>query len=263
MVAKKISPAKIILRKGKKQFIEDLGREVRIAKQSQFYIPDLNKDFHTKEGVIKKSNLNKTGIIKTEKDKEFSIFDASFRDHYRRIRRLAQIIPLKDLGFIFAQVIPQKDDVIVEAGSGSGALSLFFAPYVKKVISYDIEPDHLEIVKENMEKLAISNITLKHKDIYKGIAEKNIDLLCLDLPEPWLVVPHAAKALKPGAFMVSYSPSMPQTQDFVNAARKHDSFVHIKTVEMIEREWEIDGRKVRPKSKTSIHSGFLSFCRKI
>lgn len=255
--------ARIIIRKAKKRFIEDLNREVTLAKQAQFFVEDTDKPFHTKEGIIKKEDLAKTGRIKTEKGKEFSIFEASFVDNYRRIRRLAQIIPLKDLGFIFAQCIPQKTDVLIEAGSGSGALALFFAPYVKKVVSYDIKSDHQEIVKANMNKLGFKNITLKLKDAYKGFGETGADILCLDLPEPWLVVPHAERALRPGAFLFSYSPSMPQAQDFVNGIHKHVSFVHIKTVEIIEREWEIDGRKVRPKSKTTIHSGFLSVCRKI
>ena len=254
---------KVLIRKKKKQYFEDLGREGTIAKQEQYFLTDINKAFSTRYGTIAKNDLKKTGRVKTNKDKEFSIFDASFIDHYRHIKRLAQIIPLKDLGFIFSQTLVGKGSVIVEAGSGSGALSLFFAPYVKRVCSYDILKEHQDIVRHNMDSLGIKNITLKLKDIYKGIAEKEVDLVCLDLPEPWLVIPHASKALKLGGFLVSYSPSIVQAQDFVNNVLGEDSFIHLKTVEMIEREWEVDGRKVRPKSKSSIHSGFLSFCRKI
>ena len=63
--------------------------------------------------------------------------------------------------------------------------------------------------------------------------------------------------------MVSYSPSIPQVIDFVNAVRKNESFVYLKTVEIIEREWEVEERRVRPKSKGIGHSGFLSFARKV
>jgi tRNA (adenine57-N1/adenine58-N1)-methyltransferase len=255
--------AKILLRKGKKKFFEDLNKEVTIAKQSQFFVEDTAKDFHCKDGLIKKQDLKKIGTVKTNTKKEYSIFDASFIDHYKKMKRLAQIIPLKDIGYMFSQTLPQKDFKVIEAGSGSGALSLFYAPYVKQVISYDIEKEHQDVVKENMKRLGIKNIQLKLKNVYEKIDEKDADLLFLDLPEPWKVINNAEKALKQGAFIVSYSPSIPQTQDFVNSILKHDSFVHIKTVEIIEREWEIDKRKVRPKSKSSIHSGFLSFCRKI
>lgn len=254
---------KILFRKRKKEFVEDLGREVTIVKPANYFITNTTKDFHTKEGIITKEELGKVGKIKTKFNKEFSIFEPSFVDRYKRIKRLAQIIPLKDIGFIFSQTIPRKDSIVLEAGSGSGALSLFLANFVKKIYSYEIVQEHQDIVKENMKTLGINNIELKFQNIYDGIDEKNVDLICLDLPEPWKVVPHAKKALKLGGFIVSYSPSVPQVQDFVNEIMDQEEFIHLKTVEIIEREWEVDGRKVRPKSKSSIHSGFLSFCRRI
>ena len=88
-------------------------------------------------------------------------------------------------------------------------------------------------------------------------------MVILDLPEPWLAIPSAKKALKVGGFLVSYSPSVPQMMDFVNAINKDENFTHIKASEIIEREWEIDGRKVRPRSQQIGHSGFISFARRI
>ena len=85
----------------------------------------------------------------------------------------------------------------------------------------------------------------------------------MDLPEPWKAINAAKKALKVGGFLVSYSPTIPQTQDFVNKINKDKDFVHVKTSEIIEREWEIDERKVRPKSQQIGHSGFISFTRRI
>jgi len=94
--------AKILIRKGKKQYFEDLGRDVTIVKQTSFFVRDLNKPFSTKWGMIKKADLKKSGVIKSNQDKEFNIFDADFIDLYRRIKRLPQIIPLKDIGMIIA-----------------------------------------------------------------------------------------------------------------------------------------------------------------
>ena len=73
----------------------------------------------------------------------------------------------------------------------------------------------------------------------------------------------AKKALKAGGFLVSYSPTIPQTADFVNKINSDKNFVHVKTSEVIERNWEIDERKVRPKSQQIGHSGFVSFVRKV
>ena len=93
---------------------------------------------------------------------------------------------------------------------------------------------------------------------------KNLDLVTLDMPEPWLGVDNAFKALKPGGFIVSYSPCIPQVSDFVEKVRKTQGLVYLKTIELIEREWEFDARKIRPKTMQPLsHSGFLSFVRKI
>ena len=109
----------------------------------------------------------------------------------------------------------------------------------------------------------MKNIKVKNNDVYKEIDEKDFDAVILDVPEPWKAIENCSKALKAGGFLVSYSPSVPQVIDFVNAARKNEDFVYLKTVEIIEREWEVEDRKVRPKSKGIGHSGFLSFARKV
>ena len=256
-------PPKILIRKGKKEFFEDLGRDVTVVKQMSFYVTDTEKPFSTRYGTIKSADLKKSGIVKSDQDKEFHIFDASFVDEYRRIKRLPQIIPLKDIGMIVATTGVGPKSVVIEGGSGSGALAIFLARHVKKVYSYEINKEHLAVVKENIKDLNIKNITLKEKSLYDPIAEKGADLMCLDLPEPWKAIPTAAKALKAGGFLVSYSPTIPQAQDFVNALSEHESFIHLKTIDLIEQEWQVEGRKVRPKSKQIIHSGFLSFARKL
>ena len=71
------------------------------------------------------------------------------------------------------------------------------------------------------------------------------------------------KALKIGGFLVSYSPSVPQVMDFVNIISKNKEFLILKTIEVIERKWEVDERKVRPVSQSIGHSGFLTFVRRV
>ena len=121
----------------------------------------------------------------------------------------------------------------------------------------------MAIVKQNIEFLGLKNIKIKNKNVYEEMEEKNMDVMILDLPEPWKAIESSLKALKPGGILVSYSPSVPQVADFVNAIRKYENFIYIKTVEITEREWEVEDRKVRPKSRGLGHSGFLSFVRKV
>ncbi|MBT7903386.1 methyltransferase domain-containing protein [Candidatus Woesearchaeota archaeon] len=257
--------AKILIKKCIKKYFEDLDKEITLSKEKRYYLSDLSKDFSTSKGFIKAEDLKKSNGDKviSSKGEELFIFDSAFIDDYKKMKRLPQIIPLKDIGFILAQTGVGKDSIVVDAGSGSGALSLFLARHVKKVTTYEIEPDHLAVVKENIKILDIKNIDVKNQSIYDGFEEKNVDLLTLDLPEPWLVLKHASKMLKPGGFVVSYSPTITQTAEFVNEIPNHENLIHLKTIELIEREWQVEGRKVRPKSRQIIHSGFLSFVRKI
>ena len=242
-------------------------KKVLITKQGRkLYVRNLNEDLHTQYGFIKKGELKKAkngDLLKSNTNEEFFIFNPSFIDLYRKIKRNAQIIPLKDIGLIIAETGINKSSRVLDAGSGSGALACFLAIIAKEVVTYEIREDFTEIVKSNIEFLGAKNVKIKNKNIYEEIDDKNFDVIVLDLPEPWNALENCSKALKIGGFLVSYSPSVPQVMDFVNAAKKNDGFVYLKTVEIMEREWEVEERRVRPKSKVLGHSGFLSFVRKV
>ncbi len=228
----------------------------------KFSVRDSAKDYHCQFGVVKAEDLRKSKAI-TNTNKEFSVIDPSFIDQHEKIQRSAQVIPLKDIGTIITKTGIGKNSKIVDAGAGSGSLSLMLANITKQVTTYEIREDFYKLVKKNIEKLGLKNISIKNKDITKGIDEKNVDLITLDLPSPWDAIEPAKKALKSGGFVVSYSPTIPQVMDFVAAIKKEDEFLYLETIEIIERQWEINERKVRPRSQQIGHSGFLSFVRKI
>jgi len=231
----------------------------------KFYIRDTNKDAHTQFGFIKSDDLKKkdgSKLLSNTKE-EFSIFTPYFIDIYGKIKRNAQIVSLKDIGQIIAETGVNKKSRVVDAGSGSGALACFLASIAKEVTTYDIREDFIKIVEENKKLLNLKNLKIKNRNIYEGIDETDIDVITLDLPEPWKALDSAKEALKIGGFLVSYSPSVPQAMDFVNEVSKNKNFVHIKTIELIQREWEISQRIVRPKTTQVVHTGFLSFARKI
>ncbi len=254
---------KVLIHKEKREVVD--GREFIVAKARQYFVTDLSKDVHTLYGSISKADLSKPGgsLVKSSTGKEFVLLDASYIDIYKRFRKLPQTIPLKDIGFIIGETGINKDSIVVDGGLGSGALSSALAHVVKHVTSYEVRDDCIKTAESNIKMLGLTNIAVKMKSLYDGIDEKEVDLVTLDVPEPWKVVPHAAKALKIGGFLISYSPSVPQVQDFVSELHKNDQFLYLKTVELIERLWEIEGRRVRPKSTGIGHSGFISFARKI
>jgi tRNA (adenine57-N1/adenine58-N1)-methyltransferase len=88
-------------------------------------------------------------------------------------------------------------------------------------------------------------------------------LVLLDLPEPWKAIGPADNALKVGGLIIAYCPQITQAQVFVNELTKVHEYIHIKSVEVIERDWKIEGQIVRPRSLSNIHSGFITVVRKI
>ncbi len=234
------------------------------GKNKNYLVRDESKDFHCNKGFIKSKDIlnSKPGdILKTNTGHCFYVLSPDFIDFYKKIKRGPQIIPRKDIGLIITETGLNKGSVVIETGSGSGGLGLFLSMICKKVYSYEIREDFFNLAKSNIEFLGIKNYIVKNKDSKLGFNEKNVDVIVLDLPDPWELIKAAKKSLKIGGFLVSYSPSIPQVMDFVESL--DDSFDYIKTSEIIEREWEINKRKVRPKSQAIGHSGFISFVRRI
>lgn len=256
---------RVLILRERKEFVPELDRTVTAVKARQYFVKDLSKHFHTTFGVIQLEELQKPdgSVVKSDQGKEFVIFSAQFVDKYKRLRKLPQTIPLKDIGFIVAETGINKESLVLDAGAGSGALAAALANIVKKVVTYEVRQDFIANVKENFALLDLRNVELKEKNVYDGFDEKDADLVTLDLPEPWKAVGAAATAVKVGGFIINYSPSVPQVMDFVSAVRKDCRLLIIKTVEQIERLWEFEERRVRPKSISIGHSGFLTVVRRI
>jgi len=252
---------KILIKKAK--ILKENDKEIILEKPASYLVRDISKDFHCKEGVILKKEFKKKdgAKVKTNTNKEFTLISADFMDLYKKMKRSAQIISLKDVGVIVAYTGVNKNSRVVDAGAGSGGLSCFLAHICKEVTTYEIRDDFYDVVNENKKKLGLKNLNIKKQDVLKGISERCVDLITLDLPDPWNAFDVVSKALKTGGYLVSYSPTIIQVADFVN--KLSDDFIHLQTLELIKREWEVKGRKVRPITTQNVHTGFLSFCRKI
>ncbi|MFH1786934.1 MAG: tRNA (adenine-N1)-methyltransferase [archaeon] len=219
------------------------------------------KKFSTQHGEIDLGALigKKYGItVKSHMGVEFFCLEPRLPDMLRKIRRMPQIITLKDSGIIAAYTGLSKKDVVIEAGTGSGALCIFLAGIAKKVYSYEIRADFFEVAKKNIRLAGAKNAVLRNKDVCQGVKEK-CDVFVLDMGSPELAVETAKKCLKPGGYLIVYSPVIEQVQ---RVYQKLGGFRYIRTKEIIEREWEIGDNKTRPKTQGIGHTAFLTFARK-
>ena len=185
----------------------------------------------------------------------------NFLDSLRRIKRGPAIILQKDIGIILANTSITKNSKVLDAGSGSGVLTVNLARFVKKVYSYDNRTDFLDIAKENAKKFGLKNITFRNLDVFEKIKDKNLDLITLDMKDSWKALEQVKKSLRKDGELVTYLPNITQVTEFVN--KLDGDFKLIKVVENIEREWVVDNIRARPEHQGLMHTGFLVFVRKV
>jgi len=237
-----------------------------LLSNDESYLVDTRKDFHTKSGVIKTGEMKK-GFgkrIKTHLGKEFLAIKPTLKDILgKKIERTAQVMLPKDIALILAYTCISNDSLVVDAGTGTGYTTIFLANYISngKIVTYENDKRFLKTAKKNIESSGYSNIRLKNADVTKGIKEKNVDLVVLDLQDADKVVKHAYNALNYGGYLVVYSPTIDHLTKALNSIKKKN-FIDIKTVENIVREWQSE-RTLRPKTMGLMHTGFLTFARKV
>lgn len=245
------------------------GELILLLSEQSSYLTEVRKGkLQTKDGVFDLNEVLKKRIgdkIHTHLKKEFFIVKPNLIDIFeKKAERGPQIIMPKDAALILAYTGIPQGCFIVDIGTGSGFLAIFLASYIKpgKVVSYEKSEKMVRVAKENIKLFGLSNfIKIKNKDATKGISEKNVDLVTVDIKNPEKVVKHAHKALKAGGWLVVYSPTMEEVIK-VNKKIRELNFSFITTVENIVREWQTE-RTTRPKTMGIMHTGFITFARKI
>lgn len=180
---------------------------------------------------------------------------------YRKLKRGPQVILPKDIGIIVAYSGIDKNSVCVDAGTGSGWLAVSLARLCKKVYSYDVRQDFIGIGEKNRLLLGLDNLEFINKDVTKGISQRDIDLVVLDMPGSEKALASAKKALKPGGMVVGYLPHAEQMKKFAEKLEKL-RFYDLHAVEVIVRDMLVRKEGTRPSTTGIWHTAYLLFARK-
>lgn len=210
------------------------------------------------EGIAHESSLGRPLVAVRPRLADFAL----------KMPRGAAVVYPKDSGAILVWADINPGNVVVEAGSGSGALTMALARAVGtngKVISFEVREDHAALAEKRIRGFfneLPNQIDLRVGAVEEGLRELRPDRVVLDLPEPWHTVPIAAERLAPGGIFCCYLPTVPQVQEVRAAIDAADVFFDVMTFEMMMREWAVEGRSVRPSHRMIGHTGFITVARK-
>ena len=224
-------------------------------------------EHHTHTGPIPFTDVvgQEEGIhVKTTGGANYMVVRPTLAEFVLKMPRGAQVIYPKDLGpiLMLADIFPGAR--VLESGVGSGALSMTMLRAGAEISGYEIREDFAAKAQENVRRFlgeaASERFKVQVRDVYEGVEETGFDRVVLDLPEPWQVVPHAAKCLRPGGIFLSYLPSIVQVGQ-LREALADSPFAMADTVEFLERGWYLEGRAIRPDHRMVGHTGFLTTAR--
>jgi tRNA (adenine57-N1/adenine58-N1)-methyltransferase len=218
--------------------------------------------FHTHVGIVDHDRLigaPEGSTILGSTGRRFLVVRPTLSDAVLKMPRGAQVIYPKDLGAILIEADIAPGVRVLEAGVGSGALSMALLRAGADVVGYELREDFADRARANVEAMlgAGARYRVELRDVYEGIEEVGLDRILLDLPEPWRVLSHAPKSLRPGGILCAYLPSINQTAQ-LRTAMDQSGFGMASTLEVFHRTWHIEDRSVRPDHRMVGHTGFLT-----
>ncbi|WP_209732289.1 tRNA (adenine-N1)-methyltransferase [Methanococcus voltae] len=263
------------------------GKKYLIAKE--------NKEFGNDLGVANLTDVSEGNVLPTHKGDEFYLVEPTAFDIIKKMKRSVTTLLPKDIGLIIAYCGIENGETVIEAGTGSAGLTMYLSQAVGKegkVVTYEKRPEFAKIARKNLEIMGsvkinqpiigveeevkevseevqnpeaeskkVYNVIQKIGDITEGIEEQDVDVIVLDMPDPWNVVPHAKKALNKAKGRIAvYVPYIEQSKKAVEAL-KENNFLDVITIECILREMDISEKGVRPSTRMIGHTGYLTFAR--
>jgi len=207
--------------------------------------------------------------VTTPKGVEIIAMRPTREDFILKMRRGAQVVYAKDQAMIVALGDIRPGLRVVEAGAGSGALSLALLDAVGpsgSLLSVERREDHAIDARRNVERFIggpPENWTLEVGDVADVLMTTTAHRVILDLPEPWRALDAVAAALPPGGIVVTYLPSVPQVMEITEQLWAHGGFSDVATSETLVRGWDVDGLAVRPAHRMVAHTAFLTRARRV
>lgn len=232
----------------------------------------VGKEWHTHKGWIVHNDLiglPEGSVVSTSAGLKFTAFKPLLGDFVLSMPRGATIVYPKDAAMIIgvADVFPGAK--VIEAGVGSGALSISLLRAIGKdgeLTSFERREDFAEIARENVQTYFGENPpqwSLTVGSVQESSTDKKYDRVILDMLAPWECVPFAAEVLRPGGVFLAYVATTTQLSSTAEALKEDGHFTEPLSSETIVRDWHHEGLAVRPMQRMIGHTGFLIVSRRM
>ena len=231
--------------------------------------------FHTHRGVLPHAALigQPDGSVVTGSDgTTYLALKPLLADYVMSMPRGAAIVYPKDAAQIVASADIAPGLRVVEAGVGSGALTLWLLRAIGEsgtLHSVERRPEFAEVAKGNVAgfyggepagwRLTVGDLN----DVLDAGGEASVDRVVLDMLAPWECVGAVARALAPGGVVIAYIATVPQLSRVVEAVRASGDFTEPDASETMIRGWHVEGLAVRPDHRMVAHTGFLVTARRL
>ena len=229
--------------------------------------------FHTHRGRLAHDELigrSEGEVVTTDLGQRLLVLRPTLADWVVKMPRGAQVIYPRTIALMVMAADVRPGMTVLEAGAGSGALSIALLQALVpggRLVSFELRADFAAQARRNVEAWfgkPPERWDLREGDVVTGVGGVGpVDRVCLDLLEPWLVVPGAAGALVPGGVLVAFVATIPQVMRLVEALDASGSFGLTETNEAIVRPWHVEGLAVRPEHRMVGHTGFLVSSRRL
>lgn len=249
--------------------VGDLVQLVGLRHKSFIFPLSEGGDFQTHRGILKHDDL--IGLpwgtqVFSHLGAPFFLLQPSLADLLLDLKRNTQILYPKDIGFILLTMGIGPGQKVIEAGTGSGSMTIAMAYAVGpdgRVTSYEQREEMQKLARKNISRTGLaSRVDFKLRDIQEGLDESDADAFFLDVPNPYDYIAQVRAALKPGGYFGSIIPTANQAEILLRALRRH-RFAFLEMCEVLLRYYKPEPDRLRPTDRMVAHTGFLVFGRRI
>ncbi|MBU6380458.1 MAG: tRNA (adenine-N1)-methyltransferase [Acidobacteria bacterium] len=230
------------------------------------------KEWHTHKGWINHDDLvglPEGSVVSTTAGLKFTAFKPLLADFVLSMPRGATIVYPKDAAMIVGVADIYPGAKVLEAGVGSGALTLSLLRAVGEkgsVHSVERRAEFADNARANVEQYfggLPQQWTLTVGDLQEQEVDATFDRVVLDMLAPWECVATAAEALRPGGVFLAYVATTTQLSATAEALKSDGRFTEPESSETIVRGWHHEGLAVRPQQRMIGHTGFLIMSRRM